>query len=383
MIYLFFWFNILKIFKVFMKKILLTAGPIPSRLDSVKFITNRFKGGLSLKLADFLADKGCVVTVLCWKFSGIKQNEKYNVIYVDDVIDYFNKVLAFEAEMYILSAAVANLMPSNPYDGKFPSHLYKVGEKFNVEFEIAPRVIDEIKNKYPRASLVGYKLYDGSRDDLIKAAKKTLFDSKANLVFANSPQDSKDKKIVLTQDGALYDCSFNEHCELIYKLFNEKFYQTKLVEGYVKLSEDDKYIIENYPKHPEDGRVYGCFAVRQKNGFITTTRGKNGGAESISLVTQVDHDKQVVYASGKATLNAPLLDKILSLNPNINYVIHSHDIIGKIIHDAYEFPGSLGDLNFATKMNDGDVICLPKHGYIAGFESINSFKNFLREKHEQ
>ena len=76
-----------------MKNILLTAGPIPSRLDSVKFITNRFKGGLSLKLANYLVEKQCKVTVMCWKFSGIKETENYDVIYVDDVIDYYNKVL--------------------------------------------------------------------------------------------------------------------------------------------------------------------------------------------------------------------------------------------------------------------------------------------------
>ena len=31
--------------------VLMSVGPIPSKLDSVKFITNRFKGGLALKTA--------------------------------------------------------------------------------------------------------------------------------------------------------------------------------------------------------------------------------------------------------------------------------------------------------------------------------------------
>ena len=29
------------------KNIVISCGPIPARLDSVKFITNRFKGGLA------------------------------------------------------------------------------------------------------------------------------------------------------------------------------------------------------------------------------------------------------------------------------------------------------------------------------------------------
>ena len=38
-----------------------------------------------------------------------------------------------------------------------------------------------------------------------------------------------------------------------------------------------------------------------------------------------------MYSTTKATLNAPLLHKVLELNPNINYLIHSHEIIGKNI----------------------------------------------------
>ena len=39
-----------------MKKILITGGPVHGKLDDVKMITNRFKGGLIAKLADELAE---------------------------------------------------------------------------------------------------------------------------------------------------------------------------------------------------------------------------------------------------------------------------------------------------------------------------------------
>ena len=39
-----------------MKKILITGGPVHGKLDDVKLITNRFKGGLIAKLADELAE---------------------------------------------------------------------------------------------------------------------------------------------------------------------------------------------------------------------------------------------------------------------------------------------------------------------------------------
>lgn len=33
------------------KKVVISCGPIPARLDSVKYITNRFKGGLAFRTA--------------------------------------------------------------------------------------------------------------------------------------------------------------------------------------------------------------------------------------------------------------------------------------------------------------------------------------------
>ena len=46
------------------KKVLISVGPIPARLDSVKFITNRFKGGLAFKTAYHLLNKGYDTTII-------------------------------------------------------------------------------------------------------------------------------------------------------------------------------------------------------------------------------------------------------------------------------------------------------------------------------
>ena len=63
-----------------------------------------------------------------------------------------------------------------------------------------------------------------------------------------------------------------------------------------------------------------------------------------------------------------------------DYIKNSKLPIGKNIHNEYEFPGSVGDLKFATKMNDGDIVLLTKHGYLAAFETLESFKKFLERK---
>ncbi len=374
------------------KTVMISVGPIPSRLDSVKFITNKFKGGLALKTAEYIASKGHDVTIFAWDKTELKTT--LPVVRVYDVMDYYHKVLNFNANCYILAGAVANLMPSNPYEGKFPSHNYSVGEKFNIEFEIAPRVIDQIKKHHPRSTLIAYKLYDSDNNGLIEAGKKTLFDSLANVVFANHPAWAKEKKIVLTQDGAVFECSFDEHCEMITDLISSEFFKTEIINRHeVELNETDKFIIDNYPTFEKDSRTYGTFAIRKtpaimrspsdRNSFITTTRGKQGGKNNFCLVSDIDYSTRTIFSTKKATLNAPLLGKFLEMNQNFEIVIHGHDLIGDVHHDKYEFAGTDGDLNFAVKKEHSKPILLPQHGYIVGFENLEQFKLFLKDRNSK
>lgn len=368
-------------------KILITAGPIPARLDSVKFITNRFKGGLALRTADYLQSRGHEVTVVHWKYLPLDSHRpivgtvSMTYIEVEDVKDYYYKVLDVPGvDAYVLAAAVANLMPSNPYEGKFPSHQYKVGEKFDLQFEIAPRVIDEIKVRHPRSTLIGYKLFDGPIEGLIEAGRKTLIESEANLVFANDPSWAKDKKMVLTQDGAVFPVSFEEHLILIDKLVREKWFRTEHYPLMPNLETEDQWIVDNYPKYPVGDRTYGTFAIRKTEGFFTTHRGKRAGPKAVSWVHHVDFANRVVYSSRKATLNAPLLARIFEYNPHINFLIHGHEHIGQLFHPDYQFPGALGDLDNAFRtLAPSFVVQLKHHGYIAGFQTFQECQVFVNE----
>ena len=192
------------------KSVVVSVGPIPARVDSVKFITNRFKGGLALKTVKRLLDEpGISVTVVTWHYTDIPyeiERRCANVFRVKDVFEYYEWFVA-NAKNYsafVMAAAVANLTPVKPYTGKFPSHLYKPGDEFDIRFMIAPRAIDAIKELNPKACLIGYKLFDAPDDKaMIEIATHTLKDSRANLVFANTPKDAKTRKLALTQDGSV------------------------------------------------------------------------------------------------------------------------------------------------------------------------------------
>lgn len=341
-------------------KILLTAGPIPGRLDSVKFVTNRFKGGLMLAAANKLSvELGHTVTILKWKHLELYGvNPDIEVIDVEDVHDYVEKVTEHQYDAYLLGAAVANIIPKNPWEGKFPSHNYKVGDTISVDFEIAPRAIDEVKKKYPRSLLIGYKLFDGEDVEIIRAGWHTLVDSKANVVFCNHPKWAKEKKIALLPDGTRINMDMDQHIHFIDRMTKLQWYSTAINESKTELPEnlleclDTKlrWVIDNMNKDLREfsGYDFGSVAMRYKDGFITTTRGKffKTGPEGklvrkYTFVKSVDHVNRIVNADDKATLNAPLLHKLFSMAPDdYNLILHGHFYIeGDPTYD-YMFPGT-------------------------------------------
>lgn len=101
------------------KKVVISCGPIPARLDSVKFITNRFKGGLAFKTAAYLANKGHDVTIVAWKFTAIPADIRElakDIVQVSDVFEYYDWFVAHAKDYnaFVMAAAVANLTPANP-----------------------------------------------------------------------------------------------------------------------------------------------------------------------------------------------------------------------------------------------------------------------------
>lgn len=387
------------------KNVLVTCGPIPARLDSVKFITNRFKGGLAFKTAYSLVDNGYNVTILCWKHTQVPlHNGKNildfpcNVVTVLDVVEYYNWIEshATEFDAFVLAAAVANLMPNNPYTDKFPSHLYKVGDKFNVEFEIAPRAIDIVKKKNTRSCLIGYKLFDAKSDDeLIDIARHTLDDSKANIIFANTPSTAKERKLALFQDNTVIECNFEEHLELIRRAIDSQYYTTNVCADMMNEMKHCQLNAINMCKElvrkfeetlTTDGdKTYGTIAIKvpEVGGFVTTSRGHKGNPV---YVASVDDINRVIHADGKATLNAPALNKFIE--HGFDYAVHKHEDLCSVGCDKYGkecdsgcdwkcgvfrtgtylFPGTFEEAKVIDNILSGyNTIIERGHGYIKGF----------------
>jgi len=399
-------------------QVLVTGGPVPVNLDAVKIITNRFKGGRMLMLADDLASHDCDVTYLTNKKPPI---ERYNFlqpkdIYIHNGFDSYRKQvleMASDFDMVVLGAAVANLIPDEKWKehflngGKFPSHDYKVDDVIAVPFRIAPRIIDAVKAVAPKTTLVGFKLLSNvKRDILYKAALETMRSSRADFVVANDVL-KLDEKMVVNREHGFVDLreSTGELSKFLAKMARDEFYSTERMDILHNScvfnspwKQDWHKLLDTYGTRIQQGKrigdvVPGCIALRQhENSFWITPRGKRGLGPAI-LVHGVDHEKRTVMvqpydafqgsieswnfdypaptgAENKASLNAPFIARIFEEHLDVKAVAHWHpsnwtnvDNRDSFNHDAtiysYERPGTVRD---SMRSVSDDFFVIEGHG---------------------
>jgi len=376
------------------KRVLVSAGPIPAKLDSVKFLTNKFKGGLALWTAKLLAEsRDFDVHVVASRMTEVTGFSNSRTHYVDDIEGYLSFVREFEADAYILVAAVANIMPVSPWEGKFPSHEYSEGEEFNIRFKIAPRIIDRVRKWHPNSVLVGYKLFDGPPDELVRAGRRVMADSRAKLVFCNTPEDASVEKIVVTPEGGAYPVGFEDHVKVISDVVQSSWFSTKIESISIK-EEDIPRGVLGLLRKVMDANRHGTFAtmvdgVSATDGrmicsqvMLTTKRVKPEGSlyDSLCGVKSVDNYSQSIVASDKATMNAPTLLEILRRRSHAGgIVIHGHqDIGGPQI--PYVPPGTIEEVKaVAVAMSAKREVYVQGHGFYKWFFTMESALKFAQD----
>ncbi len=331
------------------RRVVVTAGAIPAKLDSVKYITNRFRGRMGAATARFLAEAGHDVTMVCFRYSevsvehhpGIANHPDIKVILVDDVMSYYDVVLglAEDADAIVLAAAVANLMPSSPYPGKFPSHLYDAGEKFSLNFEVAPRVIDAIKKANPRCCLIAYKLLDGSPKELIEAARGILKKSGANAVFANSLIGLNEKFMVLPEGGVV-PMSYSDHNEWIDRIIRLQYNVSVMDRGFNLMPGWTGAVLEHFERYIRGDDEHGSCAIKTPKGMATTSR-NHRGFSFVTGFTRLANDKfnrEIRHFGPKPTKNVALL--CLEVSYDVPIVHHLHRMKDALEVVDYHFPGT-------------------------------------------
>lgn len=343
-------------------KILVTGGPVHARIDSVKFVTNGFKGGLMASLALQLAKRGHTVTYL----SSIPQSDSLkdaveepgSLLFAlhDGIGDYQEKVLKMAPEMdaVVLGAAVANLMPvcfynkpemigafnsaptvgsavQLPLKGKFPSHNYKPGDRIVMEWTIAPRIIDMVRAVAPKTTLVGFKLLDGvPYEELVSAAWGVLVEAKADVVFAND-KGKLETVYAVTKERAVNRLNRRDITDWVCDLASDVHYKT-VDSGKPCAPSHARETADIMLRRHADGFtkcgdwLFGTVAYRGLDGsFVCGARGKQE-ATDLCEVASVNHERHEVVTNGgrKASLNAPLLDYVFRNMPKVYGIVHLH-----------------------------------------------------------
>ena len=176
------------------KNVLITAGSTRGYLDAVRYITNTSTGKLGSEIAFEAMGRGAVVTYIYGadslfpvihdrsdlKASQLKLIEIETNNDLMKVLQEKLKNRKFDAIIHAM--AVADYVPARAKQSKTSSQK----KEWLVKLVKTPKVINTIRDSWPEALLVGFKLeVNRTKDEIIRIARRFLAKSKSNLIVAN------------------------------------------------------------------------------------------------------------------------------------------------------------------------------------------------------
>lgn len=168
----------------FGKHILVTAGPTYEAIDDVRFIANRSSGKMGFAIAKKALDLGAKVTLVAGPVS-IAAPISADVINVKTACEMLNacEEVFPDVDVAILSAAVADFRPKNPYSGKLKKATDSIRLE-NIEMVENPDILATLcKNKKQDQYVVGFALED---NNLNTSAKEKLTIKGADMIVGNT-----------------------------------------------------------------------------------------------------------------------------------------------------------------------------------------------------
>lgn len=182
------------------RNILITAGSTWVALDKVRIITNVFTGRTGYEITCKALEMGANVTLLLGGGrlkidKNIGRSKRLKVIefkYFDELHSLIRKELKTKRyDAVVHSAAVSDYAPTKHVKGKIRSKK----KSLTIRLKPTPKIIDEIKKLNPGVTLVKFKLeYKMPRAKLLNIAYKSMQDSKADFIVANTLEDFANRR---------------------------------------------------------------------------------------------------------------------------------------------------------------------------------------------
>ncbi|MCS7097407.1 MAG: bifunctional phosphopantothenoylcysteine decarboxylase/phosphopantothenate--cysteine ligase CoaBC [Candidatus Methanomethyliaceae archaeon] len=166
------------------KRILITAGPTRSYIDSIRFLTNSSSGKMGYAFAKEAYARGANVTLISGP-SNIHPPKKIRTIYVETTEEMLNAVKNCLSEskydIIIMAAAPLDFAVENKHEGKISSN-----SSLTIKLNPLPKIIEVAREMAKDAFIIGFKAEYGLRkEELISKAKEKLLECGADLIIAN------------------------------------------------------------------------------------------------------------------------------------------------------------------------------------------------------
>ncbi|GAB3508566.1 bifunctional phosphopantothenoylcysteine decarboxylase/phosphopantothenate--cysteine ligase CoaBC [Spirosoma knui] len=168
------------------KHVLVTAGPTQEPIDPVRYISNHSTGKMGYAIAHAFAQAGADVTLVSGPTALPVPHAGINRINVRSAQDMFEatKAVFDEADVVILSAAVADYTPAHPADRKIKKKEAEFALELIKTVDIAATLGQQ---KRPGQLLMGFAL---ETDNEIENARKKLHAKNLDWIVLNSLRDA-------------------------------------------------------------------------------------------------------------------------------------------------------------------------------------------------
>ncbi len=147
-------------------RVLVTAGGTREPLDPVRYLGNRSSGKMGHAIADEAARRGHQVTLVTT--SSIKVHPAVKVVSVETAQDMLQAVEAIDADLAVMTAAVADFRPVSPSESKID----RSGGLDTIELESTPDILASVVARPARPFVVGFAAETGGVERAIEKARR-------------------------------------------------------------------------------------------------------------------------------------------------------------------------------------------------------------------
>ncbi|VVB95783.1 Flavin prenyltransferase UbiX [uncultured archaeon] len=162
------------------KRILITGGATAEAIDPIRILTNRASGKTGIELAFEAFRRGADVTLVHRGCIGIQGICEFNVESAQDMTDTVLEELGKGYDLLISAAAISD------FTVKPSKNKIKSDKDVTLNLKPAPKLIKQVRLKYPELKIIGFKAETGvTEDGLIGRARSSMESSRLSMVVAN------------------------------------------------------------------------------------------------------------------------------------------------------------------------------------------------------